>query len=254
MRVLIDRLGLQAQRHIKDGTRLSTFITDLVSASHPTAFSSGQELTAEELGEFDILVITTRWRKPFSPGEIQAIRVFVRSGGGLLLLSNHADCDRNPNDTRRDDAELAGAFGVAIQRTFFVHELGPQYGLLSGAALNSEHPIIRGSTDGDRVRLVVTRTCSSLQAPAGHPLISLPKEMVDRRDNRHANGELFAIALDARSGLEPEDRGRVVIAADSGFIGTEGTIGPGPGLLGQGDNLQFVRNAIHWLNGEPGDA
>jgi hypothetical protein len=253
MRVLIDRLGLQAQRHIKDGMRLSAFITDLVSASHPTAFSSGQDLSARELDEFDILVSTTRWRRPFSPGDIQAIRIFVRSGGGLLFLSNHADCDRNRNDTRRHDAELAKAFGVTIQRTFFAHELGPQYGFLSGAALNPEHPIIRGSTDEDRVRLVVTRTCSSLQASSGDPLISLPKEMLDRRDNRHANGELFAIALDARSGLEPEDRGRVVIAADSGFIGTEGSIGPGPGLLGRGDNLQFVRNAVYWLNGELGD-
>jgi hypothetical protein len=250
MRVLIDRLGLQAQRHIKDGMRLSAFITDLVSASYPTAFSCGQELSAGEMGEFDILVSTTRWQKPFSPAEIQAIRTFVRSGGGLLFLSNHADCDRNPNDTRQHDAELAKAFGVTIQKTFFVHELGPQYGFMSDAALNSEHPIIRGSTDGDRVRLVVTRTCSSLLASAGHRLISLPKEMVDRRSDQHADGQLFAIALDARSGLEPKDKGRVVITADSGFIGTEGTTRPGPGLLGQGDNLQLVRNAIHWLGGD----
>ena len=43
--------------------------------------------------------------------------------------------------------------------------------------------------------------------------------------------------------------GRVVVLADSGFIGSAGTTRPGPGLIEQGDNLRFVLNTIAWLVG-----
>jgi hypothetical protein len=41
--------------------------------------------------------------------------------------------------------------------------------------------------------------------------------------------------------------GRVVVVANSGLIGTEGTQFPGLGLIEKGDNRIFLQNAVRWL-------
>jgi hypothetical protein len=43
--------------------------------------------------------------------------------------------------------------------------------------------------------------------------------------------------------------GRVVVTADSGFIGSEGTTFPGTGLIAMGDNRRFIVNILLWLGG-----
>jgi hypothetical protein len=54
---------------------------------------------------------------------------------------------------------------------------------------------------------------------------------------------VFAVAVDEPQG----GNGRVVITADSGFIGDDTTDYPGPGLIHQGDNLLFIRQVFQWL-------
>ncbi|HUW14547.1 MAG TPA: hypothetical protein VM537_32805 [Anaerolineae bacterium] len=57
-------------------------------------------------------------------------------------------------------------------------------------------------------------------------------------------------ALQAGTGLDSGCKGRVVVIADSGFIGSDGTAYPGVGLIGHGHNLRFVLHALRWLAGE----
>ena len=54
----------------------------------------------------------------------------------------------------------------------------------------------------------------------------------------------FAMMLDRRG-----QAGRVLATADSGFIAEEGVPGSGPGLIGQGENREFVVGALRWLLG-----
>jgi hypothetical protein len=255
MRVLIDRKGLQARCHLTDKLRLGVFLTELLSASYLVAFSSDPTFTAHELGEYDVLIITTRpfQGQGYTQEEIRDILDFVRNGGGLLLMSNHAGrSDRHRNDQRKHDAKLASRFGVTLEETFFEHSLQGELTRISGSALSVEHPIVAGASGELPVRSIITNTCCSIVCDEGERLVLLSSEMVDRRGGRSPEGRSFALALDKHSGLNSKDKGRVVVIADSGFVGTDLTTRPGPGLIGHGHNLRFIMNAVRWLGGELG--
>jgi hypothetical protein len=89
-----------------------------------------------------------------------------------------------------------------------------------------------------------------LTTTGGDPLARLPESMRDQLDGSTPDGRHFAAALQAARGLAADCRGRVVAVADSGFIGSDGTAYPGVGLVGRGDNMRFVLNALAWLAGE----
>jgi hypothetical protein len=251
MKVLIDRNGLQVQYHLRDRLRLGVFITELLSASYLVAFSSQEGLTREGLSRFDVLVITTRSSVDYSQTESESIHNFVHNGGGLLLMSNHGDYGQL-KDMRRFDVKLADRFGVTLERTFFRHSLQGERTVLSQSALNLNHPIIAGASGEGPVRSIVTNTCCSIVANEGEGLVSLSNEMVDKRSGSSPNGQFFAHALEIKSGLKTNHKGRIVTIADSGFIGTDCSAYPGPGLIGHGDNLRFIKNVIRWLGGELG--
>jgi len=68
-------------------------------------------VTAEALGECDVLVLKCPDAAPYAPEEIEAIERFVEAGGGLLLVGEHTDVfgtGRNLNDVAR-------RFGVAFR-------------------------------------------------------------------------------------------------------------------------------------------
>jgi hypothetical protein len=67
--------------------------------------------------------------------------------------------------------------------------------------------------------------------------------MVDYRASLEPDQYQFACALRPTEGRA----GRVIVVGDSGFIGTAGTVMPGPGLIDEGDNLAFIQNALLWL-------
>lgn len=253
MKILIDRNGLQTQRHLQDKHRLCTFLTELLSSGYSVAFSRRSMLTADELHDCNVLVITTRWNVGYGLQELDDVLGFVRDGGGLLLLSNHADWHRNRNDARKHDQKLASRYRVSIERTFFANRQKGLLTRLQGSCLNEAHPIIRGLPGEEPVRCIVTNTCASIVSDQGDRVISLTDSMTDRRNgNPPSEMQLFAHALDSGQGPDREARGRVVTIGDSGFIGSVCTNSPGRGLLELDDNLHFALNAIRWLGGELG--
>jgi hypothetical protein len=251
MRVLVDGNGLQARAHAQDGRRLATFLALLrdLRACHVT-LTPETPLTADRLAEQAVLVITTRkWQtSPYAPEELTGIPDFVQRGGGLLLMSNHGDVPgRHPLDMTRSDALLARVFGVAIENTFFAHPEAHTLSEFSAANLLTTHPIICGAAAEASVRSLVTNNCCSIRAPDAAPLVGLAGQMTDLRNNFPCQGRCFAVAL---ADCAPVGRGRVVVVADSGFIGTAGTTFPGIGLIEHGDNARFALNAIRWLGRE----
>jgi len=248
MRALVDGNGLQARAHAQDGKRLATFL-DLLRAipGCNVVLSPTGPLTANSLADQDVLVITTRkWQtSPYVREELACIPDFVHRGGGLLLMSNHGDVPgRHPLDMTRSDALLARAFGVEIENAFFAHPEPNQLSEFSEADLLATHPIIRGAAGEAPVRSLVTNNCCSIVSPDGAPLVCLTGQMVDQRNGFPAQGRCFAVALENSL---PVARGRVVVVADSGFIGSEGTTFPGTGLIEHGDNARFALNAVRWV-------
>lgn len=242
MNILVDSLGLQARVHLRDGRRLADLLAAL--AAEPgfrVAFSPPEPLAPGRLAGHDVVMLTTRKHSEadYTEPELDAIEDFVRDGGGLLLMSNHGDIPGRPYpNLAASDARLARRFGIEIENSFFA---SPEWGRpveIGGACLNRDHPILRGIGKENPVRsLVVNNSCSI--RPEGHiPLVFLPAAMRDHREGRPPAARCFAVARD-----------RIVVTADSGFIGSAGTTFPGAGLLNHGDNLRFLVNMLLWLGG-----
>ena len=256
MRILFDRNGIQAYVHLDDNLRLGVLLTELFSANNWISFSSGQALTSDELSEADILVITTRAALPlpwieemkYTPQELSDISNFVHRGGGLLLMSNHADYSGNTFDARKHDAVLAEQFGITLESTFYANPLNEKT-RITVPEFKIDHPIITGSDDDKPVESIITNTFCSIFANNGDCIVSIPEEVVDIRDGSAQVGRGFAWALEGEQ-IKPGAKGRIVVVADSGFIGTGITTMPGPGLIGHGHNLRFVNNIIRWLGKE----
>ena len=257
MRVLIDSRGLQAQVHLEDGNRLGVFVATLEEiAGYSMTFSTGSPLIGKELTDCDVLVVTTRYPKEqaYSRLELTAIQGFVTHGGGLLLMSNHGDLPgSNPHDMTQYDAIMARQFGIELERTWFQHPSMGELSRFTSSSLLAEHPILAGGQIEEAVRTIVTNNCSSVVAGGrGHALVALAPEMKDLRNGFTPADRLFAHALDGGMDAGLVGKGRVVTMSDSGFIGNEDTFVPGPGLIGHGDNAQFIKNVVCWLGRELG--
>jgi len=250
MRVLIDRKSLQAHAHKTRGkNRLGAFLKVVGAASGvKPEFSDGAEgeLQPRRLSAYKLLVVLTRRPiLPFDIDELLAIEDFVRKGGSLLLMSNHAPLKHNDPDFIKHDKELARIYGVILD--------GPAYkGKFAESGLHVEvggkwwpcahiegrnlvtHSITEGLDEGvlfdDSCRMRLAR------GSRAEVLATLPGVTED--------AGIFAVALDNPCG---NSSGRVVITANSGFIGNAGTIRPGPGLIGQKDNSKFIQQIVEWL-------
>ncbi|MCU0857991.1 MAG: hypothetical protein MUC65_06270 [Pontiellaceae bacterium] len=250
MKILIDSLGLQARVHLRDERRLADLLKEL--AAQPGVrvdFSPSEALSTEQLASCDVLMLTTRKmaEADYTEAEMDGIQSFVRDGGGLLLMSNHGDIPGQPYpDLTASDARLARRFGIGIENSFFASSEWGRPVEISGESLNREHPILCGIGEANSVRSLVVNNGCSIRTEDGVPLVFLPAAMRDYREARTPALRCFAVAHDRKHGGL---RGRVVVTADSGFIGSSGTTFPGAGLLDQGDNLRFVINILLWLGG-----
>jgi hypothetical protein len=60
MKLLIDRNGLQARRHLRDRLRPGTFLRELRSTQYLVSISMNALFTKDQLQNCDVFVITTR--------------------------------------------------------------------------------------------------------------------------------------------------------------------------------------------------
>ena len=240
MRIGLDGDSLQVRQHRRDEVRLSLLLSEWeaeLSAS-PQVLDS---LTDPALRDLDVLLVATRVSPAFD-AERRCVRSFVERGGGLLVLTNHADWPgHNKYDHTRYDRSIAELFGLSIERAWFRTPGGVT--LTSASDFDRDHPILTSKDpDGRSVESVVFNNCSALTSTLGHGIIRLPLSVVDERSGLSPEGLAFAVAVSVGDG-------RVVAVADSGFIGSPGTETPGPGLLDRGSNLLFVTNALLWAAG-----
>ena len=240
MNIGLDGQSLQARQHRRDGKRLADLFGELESSfgSPPSLLDS---LEAPGLADLDVLLLTTR-TSPVSDADQDGLRRFVERGGGLLILSNHGDWPgHNPHDCTQHDRAIAQLFGVSIDCAWF--RMPDALTCVSGSNLNTDHPI-NATIDatGHTMETVVFNNCSAVTATTGDWIARIPPSAVDERGGLSPDGRAFAVAV-------PFNDGRVVVMADSGFIGSSGTQTPGPGLLDQGSNRLFVTSAIQWAAG-----
>jgi len=132
--------------------------------------------TRESLAVFDVLVIANArggtgldalTNPAFTAEECAAVREWVRGGGSLLLIADHA-----PFGTAAEALSLQ--FGVDMSKGWTLDTTpGTSEGNPSFLRYDREngllgtHPILQGRDEGERVSKVVTFTGQSLSIPAG---------------------------------------------------------------------------------------
>jgi hypothetical protein len=197
----------------------------------------------------------------FTPAEIEAVREWVKAGGALLLIADHAPFGAAA-------AELSAAFGVrmldghvrdAAHRAtelpgpFFLEFTADNGGL-------GEHPIVRGREGGEALRRVVTFGGQALEAAPGATVLlrlGTAAESVATPDDPASpvisvGGLAQAVALE-------HGAGRVVVLGEAGIFGAQHIAGEAaqraglPGELRFGmnhpgtDDRQLLLNTLHWL-------
>ena len=205
-------------------------VCDLVLALglEPT-FPDHELSSASDIDEVAIIVTGSRL-KAYTDDEIDTLVRFSEEGGGLLIMSNHGAAKGAPNDFTRHDRALVDRFEIKLERTGF---RDPNRSRI--VTVSSEHPTTSG------IRELSINNCSSFRCSRVPSVVDIPSNWHDWIAGTDARGRAAAIAID--EGID----GRVFVLSDSGFMGSEGSRSPGPGLIHEADNRKFLRNVFVWL-------
>lgn len=223
--------------------------------------------TAESLRGVDVLVISNALGHPdmsdpaaerpaFTDAECDAVRDWVRAGGALLLVADHAPMGAAARG-------LGGRFGVDMRSSYAFDATRTHEGNMGsiafrpGAGLPATHPIVRGRDSTERVGLVVSFTGQSLAGPPGSaPILAMSDHAVDLivgfgqagpdvppEKRRSAAGRAQGLAFGF-------GRGRVVVLGEAAMLSAQ-RAGPGGFRFGMNlpgiDNRQFALNIVRWL-------
>lgn len=229
--------------------------------------------TAEGLAGIDVLVIANAGMVGpdhaapiFTGAETAAVEAWVRGGGRLLLIADHA-----PFGAAAE--ALAARFGVRMGTgyAFAPTPNGVSTNLVYPAEAFDEHPIITGRGADERVESVTAFTGQSLAGPEGAtvllPMTIGAREAPDlatlqRISDRIESGEpanaviaeLSDPALPAQALAFAHGKGRVVVLGEAGMLSAQRVRFPDGrevrfGMNVAPGNARFGLNILHWLTG-----
>jgi hypothetical protein len=228
---------------------------ELVTNDGYQVIPNKDKFTRDVLKKGDILVIANalsaeEWTPDpaFTDAECDSVRDWVKGGGALLLITDHA-----PFGSAAEC--LAKRFGVDMSKGAVGDPVNSEGGATSLVFsrqnhLLGDHPITRGRDDSERVNKVRTFTGTSLKGPEGSvPILKLAdtaEEYSSDDDDRQvpAAGRAQGLAF-------PFGQGRVVVMGEAAELsaqvyGVDGKMGMNvPGI----DNRQMALNILHWLSG-----
>jgi hypothetical protein len=227
---------------------------ELMTSDGYLVIPNREKFTREVLDKGDILVIANalaseQWAPDpaFTDAEGDAVRDWVRDGGALLLIADHAPFGSAARG-------LAKRFGVDLSTGAVSDPANsadsPSFLVFSRQNhLLGDNPITRGRDDSERVNKVQTFTGTSLKGPEESvPILKLADTAIDHSleggGESSARGRVQGLAL-------PFARGRVVVMGEAAELsaqlaGVDGKFGMNvPGI----DNRQLALNIMHWLSG-----
>ncbi len=233
---------------------------DLIMSDGYQITPNKQKFSADLLKGYDILVISNamggeRMGAPeasspaFTDAEADAVRDWVKAGGALLLIADHAPMG-SANQT------LGQRFGVDMSKMYTVDEENYEkaadnpgfivYTRESGRL--ADHPITNGRTQSERVNKVIAFTGQSLKGPANsEPFMKLADTAMDRMPNDtvkpvSAAGRAQGIAMTF-------SKGRAVFLGEAAMLTAQVTGSVKFGMNYPGvDNRQLALNIVHWLS------
>lgn len=202
----------------------------------------------------------------FMSDECDAARDWVRAGGALLLIADHA-----PFGTSAET--LAQRFGVSMSKGYTIDSTHAEPGsgnpstLVYSRAngLLGDHAITRGRDSTERVARVIAFTGQSLKGPPGSvAFLRLGDQARDLPLRTFASARSWSLALKetlpaagrAQGIAFTFGKGRVVVLGEAAMLSAQVVLRPGGGgALRMGmnhsgiDNRQLALNIMHWLSG-----
>jgi hypothetical protein len=176
----------------------------------------------------------------FTRAEIDAVRGWVRRGGGLFLLTDH-------EPVASASAGLVAALGVLPGRAAVLdpaHRLENMYP--SNILATRDNGLLRTHPVTCRVERVLVFGGQSLAFPAGTAVVGLgASARTENKTRPRGNGQVGAFRF---------GRGRVIITGDMGMLSAQMVVDGEqktpwgmnwPGI----DNRQLLLNGIRWLAG-----
>ncbi|GAA0644079.1 DUF4350 domain-containing protein [Brevundimonas lenta] len=206
----------------------------------------------------------------FTEAETAAVEAWVRNGGRLLLIADHA-----PFGAAAEP--LAARFGVGMGKGYafiLTNAVDLTTTLTYPAGVMPAHPIVTGRTPDERGEAVTAFTGQSLSGPAGATVLlpiaagareALNVQVLQQINDRLEAGEaadvvlaeLSASALPAQGLAFEYGEGRVVVLGEAGMLSAQ--LIRFPPESGQADrrfgmnaapgNARFGLNVMHWLSG-----
>jgi hypothetical protein len=245
--------------HTTEG-RYKPFV-DLLMNDGYRVVRNRQPFTKTSLSSFKILVISNALgaeelddegadKSAFTDEEIQAVHDWVKSGGSLLLIADHAPFGGAA-------ATLASRFGIDMNNGYTFDEKNSVAGSPSQLIFSREnklladHPIADGRNENERVNLLQSFTGQSLKGPKDSVAILNLSDTAT--DSPNFQRELVASAAGRAQALALKfGKGRVVVQGEAAMLSAQ-VSGAEKHRMGMNvpgnDNMQYVLNLMHWLSG-----
>lgn len=239
---------------------------DLITNDGYQITSNQQIFTREVLQGCRILVIsnalgTARMNDPnagnpaFTDAESDTVREWVRGGGSLLLIADHAPMGAaNQVLAKRFDVDMSKRFTVDPENSDKESQ-NPSFIIYtreSGRLV--DHPITRGRNASERVNKVIAFTGQSLKGPsASIAFMKLADTAMDAMPGQ--NNKPVSAAGRAQGIAMKFGKGRVIVLGEAGMLSAQ-VVGTGPQQMKFGmnrpgiDNRQLALNIMHWLSGK----
>jgi hypothetical protein len=245
--------------HTADG-RYKPFV-DLLMNDGYRVIRNRQPFSKTMLGSFKVLVIANALgaeeddeegadNSAFTEEEIQVVHDWVKGGGALLLIADHAPFGGAA-------AALANKFGVESSKGYTFDPQNSVAGSASHLIFSREnkllgtHPIVEGRGEAERINILRSFTGQSFKGPdESMPLLKLSDTATDAPDfeaqkSVSAAGRAQALALKF-------GKGRVVVQGEAAMLSAQisGAEKRPMGMNVPGyDNKQYLLNLMHWLSG-----
>ena len=270
---------------------------DLITNDGYSVTSNKERFSAKTLAGFDVLVIANalgaeRQNLPeasnaaFSDEECDVVREWVRSGGSLLLIADHA-----PFGAAAE--KMALRFGVEMSNGHTGDPINhdPETGNMTFVSFSRsnkmllDHSITKGRDANEAINIVLSFTGQSLKGPAGSvAFLKLAASAFERQPadpkaqtvtmDRLPNGDALppgvtiqgrkpgpsvSAAARAQGVAFTLGKGRVVVLGEAAMLSAQVVQGVAAQLSGQTeikmgmnrggiDNRQLALNIMHWLS------
>ncbi len=235
---------------------------DLITSDGYEVTPNKEKFSTATLKGFKILVISNalgaaQMNMPgasnpaFTAEESDAVRDWVKSGGALLLIADHAPMG-GANQI------LGERFGIDMSKQYTVDEQNFEketqnpgfivYTRESGRL--ADHAITRGRHTTESVNKIIAFTGQSLKGPASSFAFM---KLADTAQDRMSGPDKPISAAGRAQGIAMKfGKGRAVFFGEAAMLSAQ-LIGPNQAKFGMNrpgiDNRQLALNIVHWLSG-----